>query len=200
MAKKLRSSFARSILLHAALLIWIALLFYKGNQKDRQIDPITIETITLGDEVKKAIHQVVHSIGLPHEEPEVSEEPQVKPFDEKSTGAEEAPSSDSSGPTSANSSEIQRYLGEIISRINAKKRYPRAAQFNEQEGLVQILLEVSAQGQILRSEVEKACPFPLLNDAALEAVRAIGVLPPLPLEPARKSILLHVPIRFQIER
>ncbi|MBU6375234.1 MAG: energy transducer TonB, partial [Bdellovibrionales bacterium] len=97
-------------------------------------------------------------------------------------------------------SEMQVYLSGIIARINAQKKYPRSAHFNEQEGLVQILLEVAPDGRLIRTEVEKPCAFPVLNEAALDAVRAIGTLQPLPQSYSSKSVVLHVPIHFKIER
>jgi TonB family protein len=196
MAKKLRSSFFRSLLLHLGLLLLVSVLVYHPHEDPGPVTPITIETISLGREVKKAIHSVVHSMGLPHQEP-VEDSPSSDHSSSQDSGPASLESSESSG---ALASEIQRYLGEVISRIDSKKRYPKAAQFNEQEGLVQVLLEVSGQGVILRTELEKASPFPLLNEAALDAVRAIGTLPPLPVSYSSKSIVLHVPIHFRIER
>ncbi len=203
MPRKLRSSFARSLLLHGALLLMIALLVYHPHSDEAANPPIIIENISLGKEVKRAIHTVVHSIGLPHTEPESSEDPEestVTSQQDLPSNSEASPNISSEAGAAMEGSEMQRYLAGVVSRINERKRYPKAAQFREQEGLVKVLLEVSPEGRVLRAEVETACPFPLLNEAALDAVRAMTMLPPLPASHSAKSIVLHVPIHFKIER
>jgi TonB family protein len=200
MPKSLKSSFGRSFLLHGGLLLLVALLAYHSKQEEVQPIPITLESIQLGKEVKRVFHQVVHSIGIPHDEPDPSDESptqkEAENFEKSNLNAQS--SSPDSGEVAPN--ELQRYLGEVVSRIHAKKRYPKEALFNEQEGVVLVLLEVSKPGTILRAELEKGCPFPLLNDAALEAVRSIQTLPPIPARHSGESLILHVPIRFRIER
>ncbi|MBU6155272.1 MAG: hypothetical protein KGP28_13295, partial [Bdellovibrionales bacterium] len=74
MPKKWKSSFVRSLILHGILLLVIALLVYHPHEERGLNPPIAIETISIGKEVKKAIHSVVHSIGIPHQEPDVMEE------------------------------------------------------------------------------------------------------------------------------
>jgi TonB family protein len=198
MPRKLRSSFVRSLLLHGALILVIAVLVYHPHEDEPKDTPIVIDSIQLGKEVKKVFHSVVHSIGLPHSEPEPEDNPAEKP---DAQPPPRGPVGDSGGDSSpGDASEMQKYLAAVVARIDRQKHYPKAARFQEQEGLVRILLEVSAEGRVLRSEVEAECVFPLLNQAALEAVRAVGTLPPLPASQSGKSVVLHVPIRFQIER
>jgi TonB family protein len=199
MPKKWKSSFGRSLLLHGILLLVIVLLVYHPHEEQIPNPPITVETINIGKEVKKAIHTVVHSIGIPHAEPEATDQDDLAPSDqsEASEGSTEV-SPQEIGQSQG--SEMQAYLSGIIARINAKKKYPKSAQFNEQEGLVQIRMEIARDGRVIRSEVEKPCAFPALNEAAMDAVLSIGELPPLPPSNSSKSIVLHVPIHFKIER
>jgi TonB family protein len=199
MPKKWKFSLARSFFLHGILLLVIALLVYHPHEEPNAIPPITIENINIGKAVKKAIHTVVHSIGIPHQEPGVTDDDGLSQSAErgaKNEGAADIPAQEVGINSSA---EMQMYLSGIIARINAKKKYPKSAQFNEQEGLVQIRMEIGQDGLVIHAEVEKPCAFPTLNDAALEAVRSVEKLPPLPPSNSAKSIVLHAPIRFKIE-
>ncbi len=199
MPKKWKSSFARSLLLHGILFLVIALLVYHPHEELTANPPIAIESISIGKEVKKVIHSVVHSIGIPHQEPDVREEDESAPSDE-SAANESATEVSAQEAGQSPGSEMQRYLSEIMNRLHARKKYPKSAQFNEQEGLVQIRMEIAPDGRLIRAEVEKPCAFQVLNEAALDAVRAIGTLPPLPQSNSSKNVVLHVPIHFKIER
>lgn len=55
--------------------------------------------------------------------------------------------------------------------VQAKPDYPREAQRRRQEGTVRIRLAVDESGAVTQAEVEEACPFPLLNQAALATVK-----------------------------
>lgn len=71
--------------------------------------------------------------------------------------------------------------------------YPRAAIRGRQEGTVRIRFTVAADGRILIAEVAVPSPWPLLNEAALWAVRERWKFP------AGKVRRYEVPIRFQLK-
>lgn len=185
--------FLGSISIHiglAALLIAIVFI----NWEPEVIDvPITLEKISLSEKISKVIHTAVHKMGLPHKEPG-----ETATKKEEGTGDHNDASEGTIPP-----SEMQRYLGEVVQRINRTKQYPKDAQFNEQEGVVAVVVEIAPDGKILRSEIEKAAPYESLNKAALAAVGRLGVLPPLPMtstgKPVSKPIQIHIPIHFRLK-
>ena len=196
MAKRMRRPFLKSILIHFLLVGTVVALLYASREPEKKDESITLENIRIEQEVKDAVHEAIHQIGIPHDEPEdpvVAEPvPREKPAVPSGTPGNPGPARAASGPPPG---EMERYLAGVIARIHQTKRYPREAQFNEQEGTVMLKIEVAADGGLLRSEVENPCPFESLNRAALEAVRSVGRLPPVPL---RKAVKLHIPIRFQL--
>jgi TonB family protein len=196
MAKRMRRPFLKSILVHLVLLSVVMGLLFASREPEKKDESITLENIRIEQEVKQAVHEAVHELGIPHEEPEeavVTEPaPPVSRPVPQGTPGKPGPAREASGPPPG---EMERYLAGVIARIHQTKRYPREAQFNEHEGTVMLKIEVAADGGLLRSEVENPCPFESLNRAALEAVRSVGRLPPVPIA---KSVTLHIPIRFQL--
>jgi protein TonB len=194
----MRKPFLKSVILHFALLGGVGVLLYASREPEKKDEAITLENIRIEQEVKAALHEAVHSLGLPHEEPEVAMPDSEPALESKPSGppSNPGPPQAASGPPPG---EMERYLAGLVARIHQTKRYPREAQFNEQEGTVLLLLEVGADGSMLRSEVETPCPFESLNRAALEALRKLERLPPLPGSgPGTKPVVLHIPIRFQL--
>ena len=196
MAKRMRRSFLKSALIHLILVVMVGALLYASREPEKPDESITLENIRIEQEVKEAVHEAVHQMGIPHEEPEElvvqDPAPPVNPPAPRGTPGNPGPAREASGPPPG---EMERYLAGVIARIHQTKRYPREAQFNEQEGTVMLRIEVAADGGLLRSDVETPCPFESLNRAALEAVRSVGRLPPVPIE---KAVTLHIPIRFQL--
>lgn len=199
---KLRTPLARSFVVHLVLvgMITMAVLF---EPKVSENIPIELESISLEKQVKRTFHKAIHSIGIPHHEPDDDVISSQKPIEktQSSTSDSDQVSSDEGGGIAP--TEMQKYIIEIVNRINRNKRYPKDAQFNEQEGVVEILLEVFPDGKIARSEISKKTPFESLNQAALAAVQKLGALPPLPVgangNPVLKPITLHIPIHFQLK-
>jgi TonB family protein len=73
-------------------------------------------------------------------------------------------------------------------------RYPRRAIREGQEGTVLVRLSVNENGRVMSATAVSPSPWPLLNDAALEAVRQRWRFSPGSLR------YFEVPIRFELER
>jgi protein TonB len=56
--------------------------------------------------------------------------------------------------------------------------YPREAVMNRQEGTVVVFFTVGADGSVLMAKASVPCPWPLLNQAAVRAVRDTWRFPP----------------------
>jgi protein TonB len=200
---KMRTPLTRSLVVHLILLVAVVFVVY-FEPRPTQEPPIQIETISLQQHVKRAIHKVIHTVGLPHEEIDddvISPQPKTSVQTQSTLSQSESAESEEGGGIAP--SEMQKYIIEIVNRIQRTKQYPKDAQFNEQEGMVEILIEVAPTGQITKAVITKKTPFESLNQAALSAVQKLGVLPPLPARPdgtpATRAVSLHIPIHFQLK-
>lgn len=82
-------------------------------------------------------------------------------------------------------------------RTNPPPDYPRAARLMREEGIVRVRVAVGADGLPGEVTVERSCGHPLLDDAAVQAVRRWT------FEPARAAgtpiaSLVVVPVRFSL--
>ena len=82
---------------------------------------------------------------------------------------------------------------------NPEPDYPELARRRHQEGLVLLAVKVTAQGRAGLVEIKKSSGFPLLDDAAVEAVRDWE------FDPARLGALtfaseIEVPVHFKLRR
>jgi TonB family protein len=198
MVNRLKSPFFYSVITHAFLVIFILILIVKDEVKKEDV-PISISQIISNTEMKKAFHKAVHSLNLPHTEPSDDSLSSSKEVQSENSDSTE----DQGAFGGIEATEMQKYFLEISNRINRSKVYPKDAQFNEQEGVVQVLLKISPEGKVISSEIKKGTAFKSLNDAAMSAIQKIGDLPALPLKPSgmpiNKPILIHVPIRFHLK-
>ncbi len=83
-------------------------------------------------------------------------------------------------------------------RKNPEPLYPPAARRRRQEGVVLLSVKVSTQGRAVRVELKQSSGVPVLDEAALQAVRAWE------FEPARVNTApvdseIEVPVRFKLQ-
>ncbi len=198
MKRIFHSPLSRSFVIHSALIASVVLVMNGDSPQSINV-PITLERVSISDRMKKVFHRAVHTIGIPHVEPQESSE------GSENLNAEnvQSSSSEESAGGGIAPTEMQKYLSNVVAGINRVKKYPREAQFNEQEGVVTVLIEIGPDGKILRTQLEKSTVFESLNAAAMAAIQKLGNLPPLPLQPSgnpvSRPIQLHVPIHFQLK-
>jgi protein TonB len=77
--------------------------------------------------------------------------------------------------------------------------YPRQALRKRQEGTVVLLADVRADGTVEKARVESSSGFPLLDDAALDAVERWRFKPRVVSEGPR-AFVARVPFKFSITR
>lgn len=81
---------------------------------------------------------------------------------------------------------------------NPEPPYPATARRRHQEGLVLLAVKVSAQGRAISVEIKKTSQFPLLDEAAKQAVSAWEFTPAKTGALAVESDI-EVPVRFQLK-
>jgi protein TonB len=89
-------------------------------------------------------------------------------------------SSGSAAPVAA-AVDLKALRDAAVARIRAQRRYPELARRRGVEGTVRLAFRVHADGSLAALAVRRGAD-PLLDDAALAAVRAAVPLPPLPGE------------------
>jgi protein TonB len=74
--------------------------------------------------------------------------------------------------------------------------YPREAALAHQQGTVVVRLVVGQGGRVLKADAVEACPYPLLNQAAVRAVRERWSRPPAPkISPGTWDVSIEFQLR-----
>ena len=89
------------------------------------------------------------------------------------------------------------YFGMVRMKIESRKRYPPAAMKMQMQGRVAVRFMIESDGSVSNLEVREPSRWQLLNDAALDAVKAAS---PFPKPPSRLfSGPVHVEITIVFE-
>jgi TonB family protein len=94
--------------------------------------------------------------------------------------------------------ELQKYIREMVRRVDAKKRYPRISQENGEEGIVPVKLIVGSSGEVLDFQVLKNSEFSRLNEATRQTIKEASPFPPLPSGYDKPRLVVEIPVRFRI--
>jgi protein TonB len=80
---------------------------------------------------------------------------------------------------------------------NPPPEYPRSARHRGQEGLVVVSVRVSAEGRVIDASVVGSSGYPLLDDAALDALRRWTFVPGVRGGRA-EAWTVEIPVRFRL--
>ncbi len=94
--------------------------------------------------------------------------------------------------------EMERYVHNVLKKIDAKKRYPRLSKENGEEGVVSILLTIDTTGNLVGYRIAKSGPFERLTEATIQTVQAASPFPPLPSSYGQSKLIIEVPLRFYL--
>ena len=92
----------------------------------------------------------------------------------------------------------QRYKHALLARLVKLKRYPRAARIRHQQGEALVGFLIKADGQVLEVKLIKSSGTPVLDKAALSAVKRLRQVAEIPEALNRRQWRLTVPIRFSL--
>jgi protein TonB len=90
------------------------------------------------------------------------------------------------------------YLDRVRRWINKYKKYPDAAIKQKQQGGPLLTIRLRRDGTVLDVEIDKSSGFPLLDQAALAAVRAASPVPPFPDNYTNEEAEIGLPFNFQL--
>ncbi len=91
-----------------------------------------------------------------------------------------------------------RYDSVILARLEKVKRYPARARDRGLEGEVVLLLELSRDGGVYKSEIRKSSGFELFDNEVLAMVVKAEPFPEVPAELASDSLEFLIPINFKL--
>lgn len=92
----------------------------------------------------------------------------------------------------------QRWYAAFVAKLRESRRYPVAARRLGQEGMVVLVIEIGADGELRNSEVRRSSGFPLLDVAATHLVREAASALRGQLHPPGDS-RLEVPVAFRLD-
>jgi periplasmic protein TonB len=90
------------------------------------------------------------------------------------------------------------YLERVRRWINKYKNYPDAAKKQKQQGGPLLAIRLRRDGTVLDVQIDKSSGFPLLDEAALKAVRDASPVPPFPASYTDDVAEIDLPFKFQL--
>jgi protein TonB len=91
---------------------------------------------------------------------------------------------------------VSNYPGKIVRKLRRALRYPAAAGSRRLRGVAEVRFVVSAGGDVGGVRLVASSGSPLLDKAALEAVRRAAPFPPIPAGAGRSNWPFTVPLAF----
>lgn len=136
----------------------------------------------------------------PEPRPEVTPAPQPVEAVTPQPVPPPAPVAEPPGPAPEELARIEAsYKRVLAAAIERNKVYPRMASRMGQEGVVTVGFTVLADGTIEDIHIVGEGSYPSLNEATLEAVRAVGRAMPIPPELGKSRWAFAVPIAYRLE-
>ncbi|MDQ0321362.1 protein TonB [Pararhizobium capsulatum DSM 1112] len=116
-------------------------------------------------------------------------------------GAADAKASTSSGKKGnmnqqAGNAAASNYPGKIRSKLNRAFRYPNSAKREGLRGTAQVRFTVSSGGSLTGVSIAKSAGFPILDQAAIEAVQRAAPFPKIPDGAGKSSWTFTIPLAF----
>ncbi len=98
----------------------------------------------------------------------------------------------------ADYSTFRTYLDIVKLKIEKNKKYPEFAKRTQLEGTVTLRFTVTLNGDVKNTEIVKSSSHPVLDDAAMKAIKDATPFPKPPAQLFKEEIPLQVSIVFQL--
>ncbi|MEO9299919.1 energy transducer TonB [Devosia alba] len=92
----------------------------------------------------------------------------------------------------------QQWQSQIVAHLNRAKRYPNDARNRREEGAPHLQFTIDRAGQVVSARIVRSSGFRALDEAALEMISRASPVPPPPAEIGGRSIMLTVPVNFDL--
>ncbi|WP_273426308.1 energy transducer TonB [Marinobacter sp.] len=112
--------------------------------------------------------------------------------------AEEENASQQVELSAGDSSEVDSYLTELSRHLSRFYEYPRRSRRLGQEGSPVVVFEFNRDGTLVRHSIGRSSDHSLLDDAALDMLKAAEPLPAVPESMRGESFTYALPVRFSL--
>ncbi len=103
---------------------------------------------------------------------------------------------DSAGRSDPGNAAVSNYPGKVAAKLRRALKYPRSA-VSSSSGEAQVAFTVLPDGSATGIRVVSSSGSPVLDQAAMEAVRRASPFPPIPAEAGRRQWPFAVPVLFK---
>jgi periplasmic protein TonB len=93
---------------------------------------------------------------------------------------------------------LAKYRSKVLAAINSHKQYPATAKRLGQKGKVKVNFRVASDGTVSGITAESSNGFDALEKASIDAVRAVGLMPPIPPELGQSSLNMVLTVVFSL--
>ncbi len=93
---------------------------------------------------------------------------------------------------------VSAYGRHVAGAVSMHQRYPRIAQLRQWQGTALLQVELAASGQLQSVRVISSSGHDVLDQQAIDMVRAATPLPPLPAPLAGQILTIDVPVVFRL--
>jgi len=90
------------------------------------------------------------------------------------------------------------YINDLRIEIERNKSYPLISKAKKEEGIVVLFFRVNNKGEISNLKILKSSGYEKLDEAALKAVKAVGIYKRIPEELENEYLDIQVPIKFNL--
>ena len=94
---------------------------------------------------------------------------------------------------------MRDYTAYLQAWLERHKEYPRRARLRRQQGTAILHFEVNRDGIVLSYEIRESSGYRLLDDEVAKMIKRAQPLPKFPVEMARASLNILVPVSFAIQ-
>ena len=110
-----------------------------------------------------------------------------------------APAPVAAAPPSASAAAARaNWQAQLAAWLSRHKRYPRAAQDQQQQGRAYLRFSLDRHGRVLASRLERSSGFPLLDEEVTALIQRAQPLPAAPAEVPGERFELVVPVEFSL--
>lgn len=101
-------------------------------------------------------------------------------------------------PVTPDPAALAAYGKSLAGAVAAQQKYPRLAMMRKWQGTTLLQLDLTADGQLREMRVISSSGHDILDQQALDMVRAALPLPPLPATLAERPLTIDVPVVFRL--
>jgi len=95
---------------------------------------------------------------------------------------------------------LDKYFGEIKSKIEENLVYPRSARRNGMEGYVEVLFKLLKNGDLVFEKIRQPSEYRILDDSAIKTIKISSPFMPFPKGINRDSLTFLIKIHFKLNR